>query len=310
MNTAAPARSEALRQALLDEVLHYFNWPESGWRRRLIEPLFRRSTRRFIRIAATFDEQVAQVGFCEASRRILPEFIPGVEARGVEHIPASGPLIVAANHPGAVDSLVAASQLPRDDFKIIARGMPFLRGLPAACQYIIFEKWDDLHMRTAALRSAIHHLRRGGVLVLFPSGDLDPDPACLPGAPEALETWSASLELMLRTVPEACLQVAIMSRLLEPRYLGHPIARLRKDRFQRQVAAEMLQMIQQMFLGRRSRLAPLITFAPPLRPNLPRPTGERAGVRGDLRQQILAQARLLISEHTAPGSPVLQLPRY
>lgn len=173
-----------LRRALTDEVLHYFRWPKQGWRRRLLDALLWLPTARFVNLAADFDRRVAGQGFCEAARSILPHLIRCFQAQGVEHIPQEGPLIIAANHPGTFDSLVVAANLPRSDFKTIARSMPFLRLLPATREYLIFSSRDP-HVKMTAARAAVQHLRAGGVLLLFPSGNLDPDPACLPGAPEA-----------------------------------------------------------------------------------------------------------------------------
>lgn len=280
-----------LQRALTNEVLHYFHWPEFGWGRRLLAPLVWLPTRRFVRLAVSFDEYVGRYGFTEAAHWLLPQVTQGFQAQGVEKIPASGPLIIASNHPGTFDSLVVAANLPRNDFKTIARSMPFLRMLPATRQYLIFSS-RDLHFKMTAARAAIQHLQAGGTLLIFPTGDLDPDPGCLPGAREALSNWSASLDLLLKKVPETFLQVAILSHFLAPQYLDHPLAHLRKDSRQRQIIAEMLQVIQQMGFRWRYAIKPRVTFGEAL-------SYEKylSAKDGSLHGQIITQAQDLLESH-------------
>jgi hypothetical protein len=223
---------------------------------------------------------------------MLPELVPGYELEGEENILPSGPLIVAANHPGTFDALVAAACLPRDDFKTIARGMPFLRSLPAIRLHLIFST-RDVGVKMAAARAAVQHLESGGVLLIFPAGDLEPDPACLPGAIDSLSKWSASLELLLRKVPETKLQVAILSRLIAPGSLNHPLARMQKDPHRRQIVAEIMQVTQQMVFSQKSTLRPRISFGKPFSAEQLRAAGA-----GSMMPAILRQAQDLLARHT------------
>ncbi|MEJ2736938.1 MAG: hypothetical protein P8189_25810 [Anaerolineae bacterium] len=86
----------------------------------------------------------------------------------------------------------------------------------------------------------------------------------MPGAEEALEGWSSSVPLLLRRVPGASLVVTIVSGVLAPSALRHPLARLREGWQARQPLAEVVQVSQQMLLRRRFGLAPTVRFAAPL----------------------------------------------
>jgi len=93
-------------------------------------------------VAARFDENVATYGFREAVIRLLPRFTSGVRAQGTERIPVDGPLLMLSNHPGTVDGLVIAAQLPRPDLKTIISGVPFIRSRRAAAYHLILSRLD------------------------------------------------------------------------------------------------------------------------------------------------------------------------
>jgi putative hemolysin len=92
-------------------------------------------------------------------------------------IPASGPLLVAANHPhGALDGLALASIVGavRSDVRVVANhllaGIPELRDL---CFFVDpFDRGGSASRSRAGLRSAHLWLRRGGALVIFPAGEV------------------------------------------------------------------------------------------------------------------------------------------
>lgn len=96
------ANVENLRRFITTEIFKALGL-SAGWVQRLFSPLFRAPTQRFAQLAAAFDDRVAQWGFCEAARWVLPNFARPVAASGTEHIPAEGPLLIASNHPGTCD---------------------------------------------------------------------------------------------------------------------------------------------------------------------------------------------------------------
>lgn len=254
---------EAERQYITDEIIKAFGLKVSAWKRAVFGALFRPATLPFARIGVEFDQQVAQLDFHQAAQRALPHFIRSVEVHGAENVPREGALVVSSNHPGAADSLAIAASLPRPDLKIIASDVNFLRGLPAAAEHLIHVT-SDTFIRSSAARAALRHLKSGGALLVFASQTIDPDPACMPGAEEALQRWSPSLELFLRHAPEARLLIAIVSGTLSSRWAHSPLVRIRKRRVDRQRLAEFFQVMQQLIFPGSLTVDARLSFAAPL----------------------------------------------
>jgi putative hemolysin len=93
----------------------------------------------------------------------------------IARIPATGPLVVVANHPhGLVDGMVMAEMINRvrSDFRILTRSL--LTGIPEVAEFMIpvpFPHEENarelgLEMR----RLTMEHLKKGGVIILFPAG--------------------------------------------------------------------------------------------------------------------------------------------
>lgn len=93
----------------------------------------------------------------------------------VANIPATGPVVIVANHPhGLVDGMVLAEIVNRvrSDFKILTRSL--LTGIPEIEEFMIPVPFPhEENAREAGLemrQQAMDHLKRGGVIVLFPAG--------------------------------------------------------------------------------------------------------------------------------------------
>ncbi len=295
---AEPALARRLTGYILDELFMALGFKAGGWPRQVFWPPFWLPARRFARLAADFDQWVARAGFRAAARGLLPHFTDRWEARGEEHIPPHGPLLVASNHPGAFDALVIAASLPRDDLKIIVSGVPFIRGLEALKNHFIYST-VDMHVRMNALRAGLRHLQGGGALLLFASGLVDPDPAFLPGAQAALERWSDSLKIFLRQVPELQVTVSIVSGVLSPACMHNPLIQMRKmTAWQRQRIAEYIQIMQQLTLGRKFGLIPRASFSQPVpAERLYNPASPGRAEWPAARQRVLGLAQETLTEH-------------
>lgn len=93
----------------------------------------------------------------------------------IARIPKTGPVVVVANHPsGLVDGMIMAEMVNRvrSDFRILTRSL--LTGIPEVEEFMIpvpFPHEENsrelgLEMRTLTME----HLKRGGVIILFPAG--------------------------------------------------------------------------------------------------------------------------------------------
>lgn len=254
---------QVLRSSLLEDMLKDLEDTRRQWFAWLLRVLAWPSVTRFAEIAATFDDCVRRLGFNDAMRQIVPYFVKDLRITGEEDIPSEGPLLVISNHPGTYDSLAIAAALPRNDLKIVATGYPFLRRLPAASQHLIFVS-AKAQERMATVRSAIRHLQQEQSLLIFPSGRVEPDPAVLPGASQAMSGWSPSLELILRRVPDTRILVTIASGVLSPFFLHNPLVRLWREKRDPQAVAEVIQIVTQMLFPNRVHLVPNIYFDQPL----------------------------------------------
>jgi hypothetical protein len=254
---------QSLRSSLLDDMLKDLVNSRRAWLARFFRILAWRSVTRFAEISAIFDDYVGHLGFNEAMRQILPYFVSDIRVQGDEAVPKEGPLLVISNHPGTYDSIAISAALPRNDLKIVASGFPFLQRLPAASQHLIFVS-DAVQDRMAAVRNSIRHLQQGKSLLIFPSGRVEPDPAVLPGASQAMSAWSPSLELILRRAPETRVLVTIASGVLSPFFIHSPLIKLWREKRDPQAVAEVIQVTTQMLFPSRVYLEPHISFDNPI----------------------------------------------
>lgn len=93
----------------------------------------------------------------------------------VRRIPASGPVVVVANHPhGLVDGMIMCEMVSRvrPDFRILTRSL--LTGIPEVEQFMIpvpFPHEDNARELGLQMRAeAMETLKNGGVIILFPAG--------------------------------------------------------------------------------------------------------------------------------------------
>ena len=86
-------------------------------------------------------------------------------------------------------------------------------------------------------------------------GKIEPDPAVLPGAVEALEHWSASVDLFARLVPDLVVVPVIVSGVLSPTALRSPLTFLRRRKEDREWLAATFQMMTPALPNVTTRIA-------------------------------------------------------
>ncbi len=286
-----------LRETITDEILVAFGLESQGWQRRVFGPLFWLPAHIFGRIMAGIDRTVGEQGVPEGAKRLLKYFVDDIQVSGKENIPPEGPVLIASNHPGAYDSVAILACLPRKDVKAVVSDIPFLRSLPATSRLMVYAT-PGTQGRMTAVRGVVRQMQEGGALMIFPSGLVDPDPDVLPEAEKELESWSGSLDLVMKKVPETKIIVTMVSGVLSPICLRNPLTRLPKKEWEQRKLAEFLQVIQQLALKRKFGLKPRLTFDVPLT------STELMAQSGstDLHQAILWRARQVLQFHmeTAP----------
>jgi putative hemolysin len=133
-----------------------------------------------------------------------------VDAADVARIPASGPAVVVANHPyGMLDGAVLAVLLTRvrRDVKVMTNYL--LRDVPELAQHCIFvdpfQTSGSIHVNRRALGDALAWLRSGGMLAVFPAGEVSH--LHLPHAVVADPVWSDTAARLVRKTGACALPV-------------------------------------------------------------------------------------------------------
>ena len=117
------------------------------------------------------DSEGSERPFHEAARRLGL----GVRVEGVGvKIPATGPVVVVANHAhGGADALALMVEMHdhRPDFKVLAnREVTLLPGVESVVFPVSLFGTGDTSRNSASVRAMLRHVRAGGALGVFPAG--------------------------------------------------------------------------------------------------------------------------------------------
>lgn len=252
----------ALTETLIYELVKAFALPRTELANRLIRLIFGKAARATAEVGIGLDCAVAEGGLRAGARWLLPRFVKSHSACGVENIPASGPLVIASNHPASIDSIVISAHVNRPDYKVIIGDIPFFEHLSHVSRHAIFAPDNNNTAgRMQVMRESIRHLRNGGALLIFPRGSIEPDPVFMPHPDAEFDHWSRSLEIFMQRVPQLQILITIVSGVISPSAMRHPITWFRKTRPDRQRLAFLYQLARQMLSGREIfGLMPRVTF--------------------------------------------------
>jgi len=251
-----------LRESLIEEIVRAVGLPYTRFWYKIFSTIFWLPTHRLSEVGSLFDREVAENGFQSAMRTMQAVFMREVNVLTTAEIPSSGPLLLLANHPGTYDAVVLASHVPRDDLKIVASHIPFIEKMRNANRHFFFATRDTLK-RMVVIKEIVDHLRSGGAVLIFPGGHMEPDPAFMPQALDALDDWSKAVEIFVQKVPQTAVQIGIVSNLLAEKNFKNPLTRLRKNFRDRQRIGEFIQVIHQMALGKKYHNIPRLSFTAP-----------------------------------------------
>ena len=279
--------------ALIAELLSVMGLRDKKWAKQLLSPILQAPARRMSALLVDLDRNTAQHGWYSSVNLFLTNFVTTIQINGAEGIPRVGPLMVASNHPAAYDVVILAAAIHRDDLKILASDIPLVQKLPNIAGHIIPVPYN-LQARLSTVRSTIRHLQNGGAILIFPRGNVEPDPAVSPGAELSLAGWSASLELFLREVPQTQSVVAMASGILSRRWFKNPLIRMWKQYERRQKVAEIFQIATQLLIGRKPSSIPKVNLSRPLSVD---DLGGMDAPDGSLLCTLIQHARELLMDH-------------
>lgn len=252
--------------------------------RALLRPAARRVAREFVATDAAF----AARALPDAARWTLDHFSASFEVAGLDRVPRSGPILLVANHPGLTDAAALIAALDRPDVRIVAADYPFLHAMRSLGPHLIFLGATGAS-QLGWIRAVSRDLRRGGVVLLFPAGRLEPDPAVL-GAEGALLPWSASVDVIRRFAPGAQIVPAAVTGVLSPRAFAHRLTGVRRTARDRQRVATLVQMISPHYRTVGARIA----FGAPVATDFD----------GTVSAVLAARMRELISDASLVWSPL------
>jgi 1-acyl-sn-glycerol-3-phosphate acyltransferase len=239
---AAPTQLETLHRIAIGDLQACLKVEQIRLLCWLLERLCWLPTRRFAQRVATYDRIVGEAGLPAAATWILERFAQGIEVDGLTHVPIAGPLLLVANHPGMTDAPAIFASLPRSDLRVVAAPHLLFRTLPHTSRYLIYVS-EHAHERLATMRAVVEQLRAGGAVLIFPRGEMEPDPAILPGAVQSLEGWSESIALFIRRVPQAWVLPVVVQGVRAPATFRNPLTRLYRDQRDRERVAAVLQLL-------------------------------------------------------------------
>jgi len=282
---------DTIAESMIYDITKALALPQTEFVKSVIRLLLGKVAHTAAEVAMEVDCAIAEGGAAAGARKSLPRFVKSYEAKGIENIPPSGPLIIASNHPAFIDSFVITAHVDRSDYKVIIGDIPFLENMPHIRQYAIFAP-EEINMmgRMQVIRESIRHLRQGGALLIFPRGSIEADPEFMPNPDGEFSSWSRSLEIFMQRVPKLQILVTITSGVISPAAMQHPVTWFRKARPDKQRLAFIYQLARQILSGSQIfDLEPRVTFGEIL--------------SGDHHEHVLAEveqaARRTLARHMA-----------
>jgi hypothetical protein len=280
-----------------DEMIQLLDWQDSRFARWLAFHLLRLGVSVFARHVLRYENWIQEAGWSAANQRAVDHYLRSLTVCGAGQVPAAGPVLWVANHPGITDFMAISAASRRDDLAILAYTRPFLSALPGISNHIIPLSTEP-GLRFQAVRHVVRHLQAGGSVLTFPAGTGEPDPLVMPGAVASLDTWQPSMGVLARCVPGLQIVPTLVSGVQWAPTLNLGFVRRLPSTRRKIRVAGTLQVMWQTVTGK-----PLtdvrVDFAPPL---AALDTGER------ILESVKDQMRGLVAALPTPDSGVFFRP--
>lgn len=290
MQIKTTVQKDRVVHAIITEIVRVMNLTGKPWARPIIGSILRLPASRLADKLVRLDENVASLGWSAAMGKFLGDFVTDYRVKGVENVPRSGPVLIFGNHPGSYDMPILSTVMGRDDLKIVASDISIILHLPDIMGHFIFISRDP-YKSMLTVRSVLRHLGKGGAVLIFPRGDVEPDQDITPGGMPDFEHWSPSPELFLRKVPQTHVLAVFAKGVLSQRWFNNPFVRLWKKPARRQKVAEVFQVAQQLIGEKGFSLTPSLSFSPLLTVD---DLGSVEAPSGKLLDSMIQQVRQLI----------------
>lgn len=232
---------ETLTEINLDDLVSSFGWQDSPLLSRLLRFFFRKPAQTFAKHVVEYDDIVGAHGIVEGGWNLSRRYVQDIRIIGADRIPESA-FLALSNHPGMTDTLALFAALNRKDLHIIALDRPFLNALPHTTAQL-FYVYDDPAKRMTLVRQVSAHLKKGGAILTFPAGHIEPDPDVYPGAVESLKDWTDSVGVFIRMAPDAAILPVLARSVVAKKYANHWVLNIKKNREEKEKLATALQLL-------------------------------------------------------------------
>lgn len=232
---------DTLTEINLDDLVSSFGWQNSPILSRLLRFFFRNPARTFAQHMVEYDDIVGTHGIVEGAWNLSRRYVKGIRILDADRIPDSA-FLALSNHPGMADTITLFAALNRKDLRIIALDRPFLNSLPHTTGQL-FYVYDDPTKRMTLVRQVSAHLKKGGAILTFPAGHIEPDPDVYPGAVDSLKEWTDSVGVFIRMAPEAAILPVLARNVVAKKYANHWLLKIKKTREEKEKLATALQLL-------------------------------------------------------------------
>jgi hypothetical protein len=232
---------ETLTEINLDDLVSSFGWQQSPFLSRLLRIFFRKPARTFAQHVVEYDDTVGVHGIVEGGWNLSRRYVKNIRIIGADRIPESA-FLALSNHPGMADTAALFAALNRKDLRIIALDRPFLNALPHTTAQL-FYVYDDPAKRMTLVRQVSAHLKKGGAILTFPAGHIEPDPDVYPGAVDSLQAWTDSVGVFIRMAPDAAILPVLVRSVVATKYANHWLLRIKKTKEEKEKLATALQLL-------------------------------------------------------------------
>ena len=233
----------------LDDLVASFGWQNSPLLSRLLRIFFRKPAQTFAQHVIEYDDKVGEAGIVEGGWNLTRRYDKDLRIIGADRIPESA-FLALSNHPGMTDTVALFAALNRPDLRIIALDRPFLNALPQTTSHLFYVH-DDPAKRMTLVRQVSAHLKKGGAILTFPAGRIEPDPDVYPGAVESLKEWTDSVGVFVRMAPDAAILPVLVRSVVAKKYAHHWLLGIKKTKDEREKLATALQLLGMVIFGEK-----------------------------------------------------------
>ena len=233
----------------LDDLVASFGWQNSPLLSRLLRIFFRKPAQTFAQHVIEYDDKVGEAGIVEGGWNLTRRYDKDLRIIGADRIPESA-FLALSNHPGMTDTVALFAALNRPDLRIIALDRPFLNALPHTTSHLFYVH-DDPAKRMTLVRQVSAHLKKGGAILTFPAGHIEPDPDVYPGAVESLKEWTDSVGVFVRMAPDAAILPVLVRSVVAKKYAHHWLLKIKKTKEEKEKLATALQLLGMVIFGEK-----------------------------------------------------------